>query len=69
MNHDLIAGSSQHGVNSTLLLGMKNFEILEKNNQRNKLDLITSLRKYDDRTINYEKARVKFWTMTKDYLD
>lgn len=50
------------------MLNPKNTSILEKNNQKAKRDLINSIRKYDDRTISYDKAKGKLWDMTKNYL-
>lgn len=50
------------------LLGSKNIQILDNNNKRTKSDLINSIRRYDERTISYDKAKSKLWNMTKDYL-
>ena len=46
----------------------KNKNIIDKNNQRNKKDLINSIRRFDDRTISYNKAKNHLWSMTKNYL-
>jgi len=47
---------------------LKNVEILEKNNQKQRHDLIATIRNYDDRTISYDKAKTRLWDMTRSYL-
>jgi len=50
------------------MLGVKNIKILENNNQKTSRGLINSIRKYDERTISYDKAKSKLWGMTTNYL-
>ncbi len=53
---------------STIIFGPKNTQILEKNNQKTKRDFIHSIRRFDDRTISYDKAKSKLWGLTSNYL-
>lgn len=46
----------------------KNKHIIDKNNLKVRKDLINSLRRFDDRTISYHKAKNHLWSMTKNYL-
>lgn len=41
---------------------------MDKNNLKSHKGIINSIRKYDDRTISYEKAKNNLWSMTKNYL-
>lgn len=51
-----------------VIVGPKNVQILDKNNKKTRRDLINSIRRYDDRTISYDKAKTKLWDLTKNYL-
>ena len=50
------------------LMNPKNVSIIDKNNLKVNTSILHSLRKVDDRTISYEKAKTNLWGMTRNYL-
>ena len=59
---------SQRGLEPAVGVSGRNSEILRQNCARSSNKLIHTVRKYDDRTVNYKKAKEGLRTISNDYV-